>query len=150
MTTPMIPLNLSTLTFFKVEHITFIENLNLDIMEELAFCRMDISMNSFIYLANRQCPNLKNICFYGCYQLKLDEETLKKMISNCPKLERIHISETEYELTDEQIYRLEQMGVVIGIEYERRRQVDKYVRYNGLPYARRPGFYTCKCGFSIH
>ena len=134
--------------FENIQNInSFIENLNLDIMEELAFCRMEISMNSFMYLANRKCPNLKNICFYGCYQLKLDEEFLKKMISNCHKLEVIHISETKYELSDEQLYRLQQTGVVIGIEYERRRQVDKYVRYNGLPNARLLEFYACKCGF---
>ena len=106
------------------------EKLDLEAMEELAIFNSNVSLENFISLANRKCPKLKHICFDGCTELKLDEHALKKMISNSPQLELIHVMDSDIDLTNEQLYQLqEQNGVSIGVSNEKEQQLKKYKRY---------------------
>ena len=108
----------------------FFKTLDLENMKDLAISHMDISLEHLTILANRHFPNLKHICLFWCEKLKIDEGTLKKMISNSPQLKGIHIDETKIELTDEQLYDLmEQSGVTIGVGSTRGQQFKKYLRY---------------------
>ena len=100
-------------------------------MKELAICYMDISLEHLSILANRHCPNLKHICLLKCEKLKIDDSTLKRMISNAPQLKGIHIHGTTIDLTDEQIYQLMELsGVTIGVGFQRGLQFQKYLKYH--------------------
>ena len=106
------------------------DTIDFNTIEELGLPVMDVSQQSLEFLANRNCPSLKHICFRGCINLKFDDETLKRLISNSPQLKEICLSDTFIRLTDEQLYQLmEQSRVRIGIGNARKGQLQKYVRY---------------------
>ena len=119
---------------FSQEVSTLFEVLDLEAMEKLAIWNMNITLENFSTLANRQCPKLKDICFIDCEKLKLDEKAIGRMISNFPQLERIHMRDAVVDLTIEQLYqlmeRMEQIGVVVGVGYGIRKQLEKYKRYH--------------------
>ena len=96
------------------------DNLDLNCIEYFGTYRMNITLENFMILANRQWPSLEVVCFYHCYDLKLDENTLKTLISNSPELEKIHLADTKVDLTDEQVLNFQnQSGVTIGLGYTR-------------------------------
>ena len=124
-------LKLDSIVNHRSKDISFLfEKLDLEAMEELAIFNINISLENFTSLANRKCPKLKHICFDGCTELKLDEHALKKMISNSPQLELIHVMDSDIDLTNEQLYQLkEQNGVSIGVSNEKDQQLKKFKRY---------------------
>ena len=94
----------------------FCQSLKLDTIEELFICNINISLENFILLANRKCPNLKHICLISCKNLKIDENAMKMIISNSPKLKTFHICDTRIDLGKEQVSQLEKLsGAIINI-----------------------------------
>ena len=94
----------------------FCQSLKLDTIEELFICNINISLENFTLLANRKCPNLKNIFLISCKNLKLDENVMKMIISNSPKLKTFHICDTRIDLEKEQVSQLEKLsGAKINI-----------------------------------
>ena len=130
----------------------FFEKFDFQTIEDFGTCSMDISMENFTILANRHFPNLNHICFSGCEKLKFDAGTLKKYISNAPKLVSIDMTGNMIDLTDEQLYQLmEQSRVEFGVGIEKRQQFMKYLRYqipgNAKKYSQNIG---CQlCGFKM-
>ena len=103
---------------FSLNINTLFSDLDLNSIEYFGMSLINVSLENFMLLANRQCPNLKVICFRDCHDLKLDESALKTLISNFPKQERIHLLHTRIDLTDEQLRNFQrQSGVTIGLGY---------------------------------
>ena len=108
----------------------FFKNFDFDNIEDFGICFMDISMENFTILTSHHFPNMNHICLSQCEKLKFDEEILKKMISNAPKLVSIAITGTTIDLTEEKLYQLmEQSRVKLGVGIEKRQQFTKYLRY---------------------
>ena len=113
----------------------FYKSLDLETMEELAIVNMNITTESFMSLANRKCPKLKNICLHEVTTIgfELNENALKRMISNSPELKMIHVMDIVLDFTCEQLCQLEyQTGVSIGVSYERGKPLDYYTRRKQL------------------
>ena len=130
----------------------FFKKFDFDTIEDFCIWDMDISSENFTILTNRHFPNLNHICFSGCEKLKFDAGTLKKYISNAPKLVSIDMTDNMIDLTDEQLYQLmEQSRVEFGVGIEKRQQFMKYLRYqipgNAKKYSQNIG---CQlCGFKL-
>ena len=108
----------------------FFKKFDFDTIEDFCIWDMDISSENFTILTNRHFPNLNHICFSGCEKLKFDAGTLKKFISNAPKLLSIDMKCSIIDLTDEQLYQLmEKSRVKFGVGYPRRQQFMKYLKY---------------------
>ena len=126
-------------------------NLNMKEMEDLNLIGVHgLTRENLIALANRECPKMTKFCFYRSEKANFDEEILRSLIINAPNLKSIHAENVD--LSNDQLHRIQhETGVYIGVNSDRRRQLDKYISYNRLEKIerikplKRFGYEKCKC-----
>ena len=125
-------------------------NLNMKEMEDLNLIGVHgFTRENLIALANRECPKMAKFCFHMSEKAKFDEEILRSLIINAPNLKSIHAENVD--LSNDQLHRIQhETGVYIGVNSDRRRQLDKYISYNRLEKFERINcvdYDKCKCRF---